>query len=96
MLVVNGVNGGLKDQIRIWISGFEEARADQDGGMRRGLLTRQRVMRLECQLPKGKDRASCNSMKTTYRSFKRYDLFGWAGSQLRQAGSLIFMWHVNS
>ena len=66
-------------------------------GMRRALLTRQRVMRLECQLPKGKDRASCSSMKTTYGGlFKRYNSFGWAGSQLRQAGSLIFMWHVGS
>ena len=56
MLAVNGVNGGLKD----WIQEFrfqDLKRAEQSRmeGMRRGLLTRQRVMRLECQLPKGKE-----------------------------------------
>ena len=70
MLAVNGVNGGLKD----WIQEFrfqDLKRAEQSRmeGMRRGLLTRQRVMRLECQLPKGKDRASCSSMQTTYGVF---------------------------
>lgn len=56
---VNGVDGGLKYQIQDF--GFQDSkRAEQARmeGMRRRLLTRQRVMRLECQLPKGKELAA--------------------------------------
>lgn len=46
--------GTERPDIRIWISGFEEARADQDGGHEERVTNKARVMRLECQLPKGK------------------------------------------
>ena len=70
MLAVNGVNGGLKDRIQEFkFQDLKRAEQSRMEGTRRGLLTRQRVMRLECQLPKGKDRASCSSMKTTYGVF---------------------------
>ena len=78
-----GVDGRLKGQTQEF--GFQDSKRGEQArmeGMRR-LLTRQRVMRPECQLPKGKDRVSCTSLRTTHGLFlKDTSLFGWAGPQL--------------
>ena len=88
-LKLMGVDGGLKGQTQEF--GFQDSKRGEQArmeGMRRS-LTRQRVMRPECQLPKGKDKASCGSMRTTHGLFlKDTSLFGWAGPQLAAGRTL--------
>ena len=91
-----GVDGRLKGQTQEF--GFQDSKRGEQArmeGMRR-LLTRQRVMRPECQLPKGKDRASCTSLNPRALFERHFFIWlGWASAGGRQ-GLRPSLWRVNS